>query len=180
MDDIISYILYYADINDLLNFSEIDDIFNKILRERYFWSLYFDKYDLTMPIENYTNVNDWINIFKKINDANVKTLSLINLLTTNKKLTIQEYRDTDFNIKEYLENISMVTILDRINYLKVIHQECHFRYMMQISYINTQYKIIFVILYNHKTDVSNATLEKCDLYNTIYPFIFNPLFRINF
>lgn len=177
--DIISKILYYADIDDLLNFSTIDDSFCKTLKDRYFWLLYFDEHNLQLPIENYDNAYDWINIFNKINNANAETLSIIKSLTKDKKLVVQYIKDIDqiFCIDKYLQNISMITILDRIKYLKIKYPNVDLTYQVQIRSINDTYGFTIFFIYYNKYEPILETVKKSDLYKIIYPLIFHTYFK---
>lgn len=59
----------------MIYFKEIDLRVSKICSDKYFWSGYFDKYNLRIPIKNYND--DWVDIFKKNKYANDFALECI-------------------------------------------------------------------------------------------------------
>ena len=66
-DDYLRTIILYNidDIKDLIYACSIDNKSREICAQRYFWTLYFLKYHLPLPEENYNNVVNWIKIFNK-------------------------------------------------------------------------------------------------------------------
>lgn len=165
-DYILSRILYYTDIDDLLIFSVIDDKFDKILRGRYFWSLYFSKNDLFIPREDYNVVNDWIDIFKKVKHTNEETLSKIHFLTENCSLRIFDIINFDL-IDKIISKYTKISLNDH----KLKNPDSHFQ--IKIECENTDYIISYII--RNKFDIKSydAKIGTSDLYDIIYSLIYN-------
>lgn len=173
-DDIILKILYHTDIEDLLNFNKIYNICS----DRYFWSGYFNKYDLLLPRENYTNCNEWIDIFNKSKDANNKTLNIIKHLDSRKfnVVAFEFVNDIILQFNKYLPRCNNYDgeILAFINKLKSRDHkgENKFECKVQISNIGANlFLTTYYVRCNDSLCSPYVKIEKDYLHNVLYPLI---------
>ena len=68
----INIIYHTEDIKTLINISSVDSVVRKICSQKYFWSIYYKKSNLILPLKNYTNTAKWIKSF--INSRKTKEI----------------------------------------------------------------------------------------------------------
>lgn len=169
-DILIHKILYYLDIDDIINFKDVDTRIDKILLDKYFWLGYFDKFNLQMPIVNYND--NLINIFKQSKHANdyalecidrsIGCIYIINISPIDKYLI--EYDDIRNRFFKLIDDIKSeypdvgLSTMD----INIMHHED-----------DDEYLLFYCLKYENKFRSIMSKIKKTNIYEIIYPLIYD-------